>query len=466
MLPINEVSGSTLDSIFVYLSVIGMLLLVATILRLKITFFKKFYMPASLLAGIIGLILGPHFIGLIPSQMTSMFSAMAGRLIVIVYAPILLRKTKASGKELAYLAGTRACYGYFLCFAQYAIPMILCLLLFTPVWDINPLFGTIVEQGWAGGHGTAGGMALVFEELGWLDGQSLSVTSATFGLIAGIVGGTALINIGVRKGWTSYLEHSTKGMENNDPEIYNSDTARPSAMHVTSSNVIDSFSFHLALISVAVFLGWIVNVGFKKLIGFSLSWFVTAMFCGLLVKLAIKKTKYYDAIDNNIINRIQGISLDFLIVGAIASVNVPVVISYFTPLLIQQVTIFLFMLWATLWLSPRIFKKDWFEHTINIFGTYTGVAAVGLMLLRMSDPDLKSNVLDANAATSPLSTWAIGGGVITSVMPATIAKYGPMPVCLVAVAATLVSFILLRIFFWNRNGSDYSANAASRQCSF
>ena len=205
MLPINAISGSILDSTLVYFSVIGMLLFAATVLRLTVPAFKKFYMPASLLAGIMGLILGPHFIGLIPKEMTSMFSAMAGRLIVLVYAPMLMRKSMTDKKELAKTAGTRVCLGYFACFAQYAVPMLLTVLLFTPVWGINPLFSTIVEQGWAGGHGTAGGMALVFEELGWLDGQSLSVTSATFGLVSGILGGTVIINIAV--GVCVYCSH-------------------------------------------------------------------------------------------------------------------------------------------------------------------------------------------------------------------------------------------------------------------
>ena len=462
MLPINAVNGATLDSVLIYLSVIGMLLLVATILRLKVPVFKKFYMPASLLAGIMGLILGPHFIGLIPSEMTSMFSALSGRLIVLVYAPMLMRRTsKKTSKEMVQTLGGRTFFCYFNCFSQYALPLLLGIFLFTPLWDIHPLFGTIVEQGWAGGHGTAGGMALVFEELGWMDGASLATTSATFGLIAGIVGGTIMINIAVRKGWAAYLKTSTKGLENNDPELYPSETAQASAKHVTSSNVLDSFSYHLAMISVAIFLGWIANVGIKKLIGFSVSWYVTAMFCGLLIKLLIKKTKYYDAIDNNIINRIQGVSLDFLIVGAVASVNVPVVISYLTPLLIQQLAVLALVLWTYLWLAPRVFRKNWFEHAMNLYGTYTGVAAVGLMLLRMSDPNLESDVLEYNAAGSPFTSWAIGGGIITTVMPATIMKYGPMPVALVSLAICAVCLICLRVFFWFPAGKDMKA--ANRQ---
>lgn len=63
------------------------------------------------------------------------------------------------------------------------------------------------------------GMAAVFEELKWMDGASLSVTSATIGLVFGVLGGIVLINIGARKGWTSFLNTSA-GLENKNTEIY------------------------------------------------------------------------------------------------------------------------------------------------------------------------------------------------------------------------------------------------------
>ena len=76
-------------------------------------------MPASLLAGIMGLILGPHFIGLIPSERTSMFSALSGRLIVLVYAPMLMRRTgKKTSQEMVQTLGGRTCFCYFNCFSQ------------------------------------------------------------------------------------------------------------------------------------------------------------------------------------------------------------------------------------------------------------------------------------------------------------------------------------------------------------
>jgi len=44
----------------------SLLLVIAQFLRAKIKLFQMFYIPASLLAGILGLLLGPQFVGLIP----------------------------------------------------------------------------------------------------------------------------------------------------------------------------------------------------------------------------------------------------------------------------------------------------------------------------------------------------------------------------------------------------------------
>ena len=72
------------------------------------------------------------------------------------------------------------------------------------------------------------------------------------------------------------------------------------------SGVIDNYAFHAALISVAVFLGWIINYALKKYLNFSAAWFVTGLFGGLLVWLVIKRP-WGKAVDTGTLGRIQGI---------------------------------------------------------------------------------------------------------------------------------------------------------------
>lgn len=77
-----------------------------------------------------------------------------------------------------------------------------------------------------------------------------------------------------------------------------------------------------------------------------------------------------------------------------------------------------------LYLSPRIFKKNWFEVGITRFGASTGVAATGLMLLHTVDPDMKTDAAKIYALNAPFSSPFTGGGLVTSAYPVLIASFG------------------------------------------
>lgn len=456
MIPNTALNGATLDALFVHVSMLGILLLVATWLRLKIPLLKQYHIPAALIAGVIGLILGPYFIGVISSEVTATWSNLAGRLIVIVFAPMMMGRSAHTGKSVAKKALGSVLWSYNASCLQYAFPILITALLLTPAFGVHELFGTIIEQGWAGGHGTAGGMAIVFEELGWMDGQSLSITSATVGLIFGIVGGVVLINIGTRKGWTAFLKDTT-GIKNEEVEIFTQDKPVNSRAAI-NSGVINNLAFHGALISAAIFVGWILNKLLKAYLNFSVSWFVTALFGGLLVWKLIEKTKWGDAVDTGTFSNLQGISLEFLVAGAVASVNIPVVIAYAIPLIIVQAGMMAIQLFLNIWFARRVFGEYWLENSMALFGTYTGVAATGLLLLKTCDPESKSDALSVYAARAPFTGWAIGGGVLTSMTPVWIMQFGALRVGLIYLAGAAITFILPKLMgIWNPVAKKSSA---------
>lgn len=116
--------------------------------------------------------------------------------------------------------------------------------------------------------------------------------------------------------------------------------------------------------------------------------------------------------------------MDFLIVAAVASVSIPVILEYMAPLLIACAASAAASVFIFLYLSPRIFKKNWFEVGITRFGASTGVAATGLMLLRIVDPDMKTDAAKIYALNAPFSSPFIGGGLVTSAYPVLIASFG------------------------------------------
>lgn len=444
MIPMVKITGSMVDSLFVYIAILGILIVIGTIIRLKVPILKKYHIPASLIAGVIGLILGPYFFNIIPKEITSCWSVLSGRLIVIIFAPMLMGASHLKDKKMVKTAMGATCYSYACCALQYGIPLLLDLVLLIPLFHVSPLFASIGEEGWMGGHGTAGGMALVFEELNWADGQSLSITSATIGLFFGIISGMIIINLGARKGWTTFI-HNETSLQGAKEEMYKPDD-RPDAAKATIKNdVLDTFAFHFSLICIAMFIGWLMTKALKVNFGISVSWFVTTMFGGLIVRQVLNKTSWKDSLDPATFSRIEGVCLEFLVAGAVSSVNVSVVVSYALPLLIQQGALMLLMLFFGLIYCRHLFPDYWLENSLLSYGTFCGVFATGMLLLKTCDPDLKSNAMQIYALRTPFTQWAVGGGIITGMMPYWIAQYGTATMCAICLGVGVIALIIPRL---------------------
>lgn len=213
MIPVEKIAGGTLGNLLYYVAIIGVLLVICTIIRLKVSFLRKAFIPASLLAGILGMILGPHVLGVIPADMMSSIGAIPSHMITIVFACMMLGVKKSENtSSMMHDAAAGLGWLWSNSFMQVGVACLLCAFLFTPVFGVNELFGSLFEIGFAGGHGTAGGMASVFtDSFNWADGADLGKTTATIGLLAGIFGGMAIINIAVRKKWTKVLTEPASG---------------------------------------------------------------------------------------------------------------------------------------------------------------------------------------------------------------------------------------------------------------
>ena len=198
--------GGTIGNLVYYVAIVGLLLVIATLLRLKISFLRKAFIPASLIAGFIGLALGQYGLKIIPADMMSSIGSLPSHMITVVFACMMLGlKKEDTDKTMVRDAAAGLGWLWSCSFMQVGVPALLCAFILTPMFGVNPLFSTLTEIGFAGGHGTAGGMQAAFEALGWADGSTLGSTMATVGLLCGIFGGMIIINFGVRKKYTAVL---------------------------------------------------------------------------------------------------------------------------------------------------------------------------------------------------------------------------------------------------------------------
>ncbi|HHY04514.1 MAG TPA: sodium:glutamate symporter [Thermoanaerobacterales bacterium] len=462
MFPSEAITSSSLDALLFYCSLLGILLFIGVILRLKVNIFKKLFIPASLIAGVIGLILGEYGIGLLPTEITQSWGALPGRLITVVFAPMLIGMELPNIKKVGKTIVPHLYFGFIADFLQIALPFIVSALVLEPVWGVNKMFGSIVEVGWAGGHGTAGGMSDVYQSLNWADGGDLGLTSATVGLFVGIIVGIIIINYGVRKGYTSIIKSSSELNINAENDIIDPSEREANSIATINNDVVESYAFHSSLIAIAIFIGWIFQGLVKKYTGLEMPLFPMAMIGGFFVQLAIGKTKFAQAIDVNTLQRIQGIALDFLIVSAIASIKIPVIINYALPFLILMLVAGISLVAFFFWAGPKLFKENWFENSIINFGFLSGVAAVGLMLLRTVDPDMETDVGQAFALRTPIFEPFLGGGLITSILPILAVKYGSLKTGLAFLVIALVLIVLAKFTgYWCVSEKDVTSHSYS-----
>lgn len=454
MIPIEKIAGSTMGNLLYYVSILGMLLVIVTLIRLKVTLLRRAFIPASLLAGILGLILGPYCFKIIPEEMMSTIGNLPGQMITIVFSCMLLGVPKHdSTKTKTLMHDTLSGLGWLWSnsFMQVGVTSLLCAFLFTPVWNVNPLFGSVFEIGFAGGHGTAGGMASVFmENFKWQDGGDLGMTTATIGLLMGIFGGMIIINYGVRKKYTKIITKPAEG--NNIEEVFVEGHREASSHASISQDVVEPFAFHLGIIGLAILIGRFIVWGFGAVFGYKgLPLFPFAMIGGWFINAIAQRTFLKNLFDRATFQRIQGMALEILIIGAMASIRIPVVLAYWQPLLTGTIIVMSFMLIWFFWLSPHIFKDCWFEQGIVRYGAFTGVAAIGYMLLRTTDPKMETNTGTIYALNGPFMSPFIGGGLVTSMWPYLIQRFGALGFGFAACGVSVAILIALRIFFWEKS---------------
>ncbi|MCD8139016.1 MAG: hypothetical protein LUE17_04420 [Planctomycetaceae bacterium] len=142
---------------------ICLLLVVGKILRTFIPILQRLYLPASVIGGLVGLLL-INLIGTeVSSAWYSSWSSFPGFLINVVFASLFLGVESTGGIRKAWhLAAPQLCFGQIIAWGQYAVGLGMVVLVLGPVFNVPAVFGNLLEIGFEGGHGTVGGLADTF----------------------------------------------------------------------------------------------------------------------------------------------------------------------------------------------------------------------------------------------------------------------------------------------------------------
>jgi ESS family glutamate:Na+ symporter len=357
-------------------------------------------------------------------------------LIAVVFAALLLERAGGKGFGEALRRGARSgLLAWVIILGQIAIGLVVYLAVVRPGHPhVPPSFGQLLEVSWAGGHGSSGAMAEVYQGLGFPEGRDLAFFLATVGLIYGVTSGLVLVNVAVRRGWT----HAGRGAAA-IPIVTGLEPRRdppPIAFGRTRREVIDPLAVQVVILAAAFAVGlalqWVFVEGAEFVLGENdpgvkgqaidfagnIPLFLFTLLGGWVVRETMRLLGAGDLIDPPSIQRLVGVAMDVLIVAAIATMRVDALRSFFLPIVLLVAGGATWSAVCLLVLAPRVLPRAyWFELGLLNYGFSTANTPQGFMLLRIVDPELKSGAAEDYAVAAPLSAPFVGGGVVTFMLP-------------------------------------------------
>ena len=421
-------------TLFVDIGIISLLLLLGKLMRVKIKFIQKLFIPPSLLAGFIGLALGPHGFDVLPiSNQTGTY---AGILIAFIFGALPLTSQKTKGNQEI---GAMWVYSQAGMLLQWAFGGLLGLLVLSQFWPLSPAFGITMPSGYCGGHGTAAAIGQAFGQLGQDEILTLAMTAATFGIVASVILGLIFVKWGTKNKHTAYLADYKDLPSELRTGLLPQEKRESMGESTCSSISIDSLTFNLAIIS-AIALG---GYGISKLAayympGFELPVFSCAFVAGIIIKKMLDKTRASESICPQTVGHISGTMTDYLVAFGIASIKLSVVLEYIVPLAILLLSGLAVTLIYVFFMGRKLMKECWFEKALFTWGWITGTMAMGIALLRVVDPKMKSRCMDSYALAY-LFIARVEIALITFAPVAFVNGYGLLfaSICLVAALGVL-----------------------------
>ncbi len=439
-------------TLLIDVSIIAVMLLVGAIIRAKVRILQRFVIPAAVIGGIIGLVLGHNGLRWLPTS--DNYVQYASTLINVIFASLFLGRKIPPIAKLGETAGTQTLFAVFNNFGQIAVGMIVVLLFTLFGLGLHPTFGMQLILGYQGGVGVPTAFSKVYEQLGWSADAAAAVgeACALTGLVLSILVGLVLVNIGIARRFTKKAFHQS-GKKVESVTFLSEGERKSVGMGITNPEALSNLGYNLAFLAIAVLIGKGVQMGlvglFRQLRFIPLFPFV--LIGGILVQLVLQLAKLDEYVDRGTISSISSVALDVLIVAALIGLRPQLVFVYAAPLVVMLVLGVAFNLWQTVWLAPRVLPGAWFEKSLSEFGQGTGSTPSAMLLLRSVDPELETDAAEAFALkmffTSPTMV-----PMLILISPV-VATRGPLFTLAIYAAGMVVLFVLFRLLMWRKGGA-------------
>lgn len=388
------------DAVWAFMVQLGLLLLfmmLGNILRRTIPLFRKCLIPSALLGGAVLLVVdviakqfGVHLVD------NRLMQVITYHCLAIGFAAMTLKTEKSTHKtsraqivEFGALQG-----GTYMLQAFTGIGITLVLFLLTRYGDkvISYICGLILPLAYGQGPGNALSWDINFTNTPaaqFAGNGSFGLSLASIGFVVASVFGVLYINIQKKRG--NLIVRSGEAV---------SEEMSREEHEIPDNESVDKFTIQLGFVAIA----YAISYGFMCLLGAvsnftnSIAWgfnFLWASLAAMLIKFAVKQLRkknvmHREYINNYQMDRISGFSFDLMIVAGVAAIEINDIKNYILPIVILSVVGALITYIYIRLVAKECFKGFEHEFFLMSFGTLTGTASNGMILMKEIDPGLRT----------------------------------------------------------------------------
>ena len=387
-------------SFLVQLGLLMIFLLVGNIMRRKIPLFRKCLVPSALLGGtlllIVDIICKQFGFVLVDNRMMQVITY---HCLAIGFAAMTLKTEKSTHKtnkaqvfEFGALQG-----GTYMLQAFVGLGVTILMFFITQHGEqiVSYICGLILPLAFGQGPGNALSWDINFTNTAaaqFAGNGSFGLSLASIGFVVASVFGIFYINIHKKRG--------TLKIRDGKPVQQVNEQAEEGVEEIPDNESVDKFTLQAGFVALA----YALSFGFMCLLGVisnftnSIAWgfnFLWASLAAMLIKAVVKmlrkgKLMNREYINNYQMDRISGFAFDIMIVAGVAAIEINDIKNYILPIIILSV------LGAILTFAYiRKATKECFcgfEHEMFLmsFGTLTGTASNGVILMKETDPNLRT----------------------------------------------------------------------------
>ena len=391
------------DAVWGFMVQFGLLMLflvLGNILRRTIPFFRKCLVPSALLGG--ALLLTTNIISkqfgfvLVDNRLMQVITY---HCLAIGFAAMSLKTEKSTHKtkpsqvfEFGALQGGT----YMLqAFTGLAITVVLFLITRYGAQVVSYVCGVILPLGFGQGPGNALSWDINFTNTPaaqFAGNGSFGLSLASIGFVVASVFGVLYINI--------HKKRSGLTVRPSRPEGDLIDPTNPEGKDIPDNESVDKFTMQAGFVALAYALSFAFMCVLGAISNFtnSIAWgfnFLWASLAAMLIKAVVKKLQKHDLMHREYINnyqmdRISGYAFDMMIVAGVAAIEINDIKNYILPIVLLSVVGTVVTYAYIRLVAKECFKGFEHEFFLMSFGTLTGTASNGMILMKEIDPGLRT----------------------------------------------------------------------------